>query len=289
MAAITRNNKPGINNCMKTLNLFASNASVELKKFAGGENHIKILSPFTEEDRVQINTRLNSSDDLMTLCLAVDALRNMFVKHVEVFIPYIPYARQDRVMVPGEPLSIKVFAGIINQLQLDKVTVFDAHSDVSVALLDRCVNIPNHDMVNYFLKELNLSEYVLVSPDLGAYKKVDKLAQKLGYNGEIATGIKVRDLATGQIIKSDVNAADLKGKACVVVDDICDGGRTFIELASALKSKNAGDLYFIASHGIFSHNAQERLKEAGYKNVCSSNSIADRAEDGFYKRYNLFK
>jgi ribose-phosphate pyrophosphokinase len=273
---------------MKTINLFESNENIEIKKFAGGECHVKFLIEFSEGDKVRINIRLNSSDDLMNLCLAVDALRNMNVSHIEAFIPYIPYARQDRVMVPGEPLSIKVFANIVNSLNLNKVIVFDAHSDVSVALLNNCRNTVNHEMVHHFLKQLNLKDFVLVSPDLGAYKKVDKLAQKIGYKGEIATGIKVRDLSTGQIIKSDVNCDDLKEKACIVVDDICDGGRTFIELAAALKAKNAGDLYFIASHGIFSHNAIERLKEAGYMNVCSSNSIADLKENDFYKQYNLF-
>ncbi|MFO0357603.1 MAG: ribose-phosphate diphosphokinase [Sphingobacteriaceae bacterium] len=262
---------------------------MELKKFAGGECHLKFLTEFTAEDKVRINTRLNSSDDLMNLCLAIDALRTMDVDYIEVFIPYIPYARQDRVMVPGEPLSIKVFANIINKLHLNKVIVFDAHSDVSVALINNCVNITNHEMVNYFLKVLDLSNFCLISPDLGAYKKIDKLAQKIGYKGEIATGLKIRDLATGQIIKSDVNTEDLKGKACIIVDDICDGGRTFIELSSALKNKNAGELYLIASHGIFSHNALERLKEAGYKNVCSSNSISDIMDDHFFKQYNLFK
>ena len=146
----------------------------------------------------------------------------------------------------------------------------------------------NHEMVKFFIDKLNLTDFILVSPDLGAYKKVDKLSQKIGYRGSIATGIKVRDLSTGQIIKSDVNTDDLKNKSCIVVDDICDGGRTFIELASALKLKNAGALYFITSHGIFSHNALERLKEAGYKNVCGSNSIANRPENEFYKEYNIF-
>ncbi|MBL7910104.1 MAG: ribose-phosphate diphosphokinase [Bacteroidia bacterium] len=273
---------------MKTVNLFETNETVELKKFAGGECHVKFLTTFSENDKVHINTRLNSSDDLMNLCLAVDALRNMMVNYIEVFIPYIPYARQDRVMVPGEPLSIKVFANILNSLNLNKVMVFDAHSDVSVALINKCHNIANYEMVNDFLKKVKLTDYVLVSPDLGAYKKVDKLAQKINYKGNIATGIKVRDLATGQIIKSDVNTDNLNGKACIVVDDICDGGRTFIELAAALKAKNAGDLYFIASHGIFSHNALDRLKEAGYKNVGSSNSISTIAENEFYKQYNLF-
>jgi ribose-phosphate pyrophosphokinase len=273
---------------MKTINLFESNELVELKKFAGGECHVKILTEINEGDKIRINTRLNSSDDVMNLCLTVDALRNMYVNYIEVFIPYIPYARQDRVMVPGEPLSIKVFAKVINSLNLNKVIVFDAHSDVSVALIDRCTNVPNHEMVKHFIKELSITDFVLVSPDLGAYKKIDKLAQKIENKNEIATGIKIRDLATGQIIKSDVNAGDLKGKPCIVVDDICDGGRTFIELATALKAKNAGDLYFIASHGIFSHNALERLKEAGYKNVCSSNSISNIEVTNFYKSYNVF-
>jgi ribose-phosphate pyrophosphokinase len=273
---------------MKTINLFASNDLVELKKFAGGECHLKLLTSYDAEDKVRLNIRLNTSDDIMTLCLAVDALRNLGINYIEVFIPYIPYARQDRVMMPGEPLSIKVFANIINSLQLNKVIVFDAHSDVSVALINNCSNTTNFDMVKYFITQLQLDNFTLVSPDIGAYKKVDKLAAKIEYKGQIATGIKIRDLATGQIIKSDVNADDLKGSSCIVVDDICDGGRTFIELAAALKLKNAGDLYFMASHGIFSHNAIERLKEAGYKNVCSTNSVSTIAEDNFYKSYNLF-
>jgi ribose-phosphate pyrophosphokinase len=273
---------------MKTINLFGSNDIVELKKFAGGECHVKFLKEFDETDSVRINSRLNSSDDVMNVCLAVDALRNMHVPYIEVFFPYTPYARQDRVMVPGEPLSIKVFANIINSLNLNKVMVFDAHSDVCVALLNNCQNIPNYEMVNYFLTKLSIKDYTLVSPDLGAYKKIDKVAQKINYKGQIATGIKIRDLTTGQIVKSNVNTDDLKGNPCIVIDDICDGGRTFIELAAALKEKNAGDLYFIASHGIFSHNALDRLKEAGYKSVCSSNSVSTIEETAFYKSYNLF-
>jgi ribose-phosphate pyrophosphokinase len=273
---------------MKTIHLFESNADVELKKFAGGECHLKFLAAFKDGDKVRINTRLNSSDDVMNLCLAVDALRNMGVAYIEAFVPYVPYARQDRVMVPGEPLSVKVFAKLINSLQLDRIYVFDAHSDVSVALLNNCRNIPNYEMVKHFLKDLKLVDYVLVSPDLGAYKKIDKLAMQVGYKSEIATGIKIRDLSTGQIVKSDINTADLGGKPCVVIDDICDGGRTFIELAAALKAKNAGDLYFIASHGIFSHNALDRLKEAGYRNVCSSDSISVIEQNSFYRSYSLF-
>ncbi len=274
---------------MRTINLFSDNEQVELKTFAGGECHVRLLQSFSEDDKLQINTRLNSSDDLMTFCLTVDAMRRMGVKHIQAFFPYVPYARQDRVMTVGEPLSVKVFATIINSLQLNKVIVFDAHSDVAVALLDNCCNLFNHQMVSESIKRLNIDNYVLVSPDLGAYKKVDKLAHAISYKGEIATGIKVRDLLTGQITKSDVLCSDLNGKTCIVVDDICDGGRTFIELARSLKDKNAGKLILIVSHGIFSHNSLDRLRDAGYQYVCSSNSIADRSETDFYKQYNLFE
>ena len=273
---------------MKTLQLIESNSNVELKKFAGGECNVRILQSVEEGEHIRIETRLNSSDDFMNVCLTVDALRRMNAGKIDLFIPYVPYARQDRVMVPGESLAIKVFAGMLNALELNKVEVFDAHSDVTGALIDRCCNNSNKEMVAHFLRELHLDNYTLVSPDLGAYKKIDKLATALDYRGEIVTGIKIRDLATGQIIRSDINTDDLQGRSCVVIDDICDGGRTFIELAAALKQKNAGDLYLIVSHGIFSHNAIERLNEAGYKLIGCSNSISDITGVDYVKQFNLF-
>jgi ribose-phosphate pyrophosphokinase len=274
---------------IKTINLFELSDEFIISKFAGGECHIKFLKEITF-DSIRINTRLNTSDDIMVLCLAVDALRRMDVKYIEVFIPYIPYARQDRVMVKGEALSVKVFASIINSLHLDKVMVFDAHSDVSVALIDRCVNIPNYEIVHYIIKEeLQLSDFVLVSPDIGAYKKIEKLGKYIGCKNALAVGMKVRNLDTGDIIKSEVMTHDEdQQKAHIIVDDICDGGRTFMEIAEILKQKNIKHIYLIVSHGIFSHNALENLQNAGYKNIYSSNSITDRTASDFFKQVNIF-
>lgn len=273
---------------MKVINLFENSETVTLKKFAGGECHVKLNQVYTEMDRVRINTRLNTSDDIMNLMLTVDALRHMLVKYIEVFLPYVPYARQDRLMNSGESLSIKVFANLLNALSLDKVLVYDAHSDVAVALIDRCHNIKNHDMVQYFVNELKLQDYHLVAPDLGAYKKTDQLSRLLNYKNEIITGLKIRNLQTGDIEKLDVSSNNLEGKSCLIVDDICDGGRTFMELAKVLKSKNAGDLYLVVSHGIFSYNALDKLKESGFKMVGSSNSISNLETNEFYQSYDLF-
>jgi ribose-phosphate pyrophosphokinase len=274
---------------IKTINLFELSDEFIISKFAGGECHVKFLKEITF-DSIRINTRLNTSDDIMILCLAVDVLRRMDVKYIEVFIPYIPYARQDRVMVKGEALSVKVFANIINSLHLDKVMVFDAHSDVSVALIDRCVNTPNYEMVHHIIKEeLQLSDFVLISPDIGAYKKIEKLGKYIGCKNALAVGMKVRNLDTGDIIKSEVMTHDEdQDKPHIIVDDICDGGRTFMEIAEILKQKNIKQIYLIVSHGIFSHNALENLRNAGYKNIYSSNSITDRTATDFFKQVNIF-
>ena len=92
--------------------------------FSGGEPHIKIQSDFNVKETVTITHRLNSFNDLGLLCVTVDALRRMDVKIINLFIPYFPAARQDRVMIPGEPLSVKVYTDILNAMNLNKVKSF---------------------------------------------------------------------------------------------------------------------------------------------------------------------
>ena len=98
--------------------------------FAGGEPHIKINPNFDKLEPITITHRLSSFQDLGLLCLAVDALERMKANLETLIIPYFPSARQDRVMILGEPLSVKVYADIINNLNFKKVIVFDAHSEV---------------------------------------------------------------------------------------------------------------------------------------------------------------
>jgi ribose-phosphate pyrophosphokinase len=221
--------------------------------FAGGEPHIKIVSPSPPESgwgEVFITHRLNSFNDLGLLCVAVDALRRMGVQHLETFLPYFPAARQDRVMVAGEPLSVKVYADIINQLGFKKVTVFDAHSEVTPAVLNHCEVMPNHVFIQKVIQAIG-SDVLLVSPDGGALKKIYKVSEFLG-GIEVIECSKSRNVKTGKLTGFKVYADDLQGKDCLIVDDICDGGGTFIGLAEELKNKNAGKLYLAISHGIFS-------------------------------------
>ncbi|MEN2401365.1 ribose-phosphate diphosphokinase [Flavobacterium sp. MC2016-06] len=228
-----------------------SQKEIEFKNFtfSGGEPHIKINPDFDVNQAVTITHRLNSFNDLGLLCLTVDALRRMDVKIISLFIPYFPAARQDRVMIKGEPLSVKVYADIINGMNLEKVFVFDAHSEVTPALVNNCEVIPNHTFIQTVIKNIG-NDVKLISPDGGALKKIYKVSEFLG-GVEVVECSKSRDVKTGKLSGFKVYNDDLQGTDCLIVDDICDGGGTFVGLAEELKNKNAGKLYLAVSHGIF--------------------------------------
>lgn len=236
--------------------------------FKGGEPHIKIDNQ-ENLDTVTITQRIKSFNDLGLVLLSADALKRMGVKRLELIIPYFPAARQDRLMMPGEPLSVKVMADIINAVRFDKVTIIDPHSEVTPALLNNVEVISNANFVGRAIK--GYSNFCLVSPDGGAAKKIYSLSKALG-GIEVVEAGKVRDVKTGQLTDFKVYADDLAGKNCVVVDDICDGGGTFIGLAQALKNKGAGELTLIVTHGIFSRGADELAKH--YNQIICSDSFS---------------
>lgn len=239
--------------------------------FSGGEPHIKINPDFDVSEPVTITHRINSFNDFGLLLLAIDALKRMDVKLINVFIPYFPAARQDRVMISGEPLSVKVYADILNSLKLNKVTVFDAHSEVTPALLDNCEVIPNHAFIAEVLKKIG-KEVKLISPDGGALKKIYKVSEYLG-GVEVVECSKSRDVKTGKLSGFKVYNDDLEGIDCLIVDDICDGGGTFVGLAEELKKKNAGKLYLAVSHGIFNKGFDVFQKD--FEKIFTTNSFRE--------------
>lgn len=235
--------------------------------FPGGEVYVKLQQPVTSAELIIIKANIKSSEDVMKLLMVADAIKRQNPKaELELNMPYIPYARQDRVCTEGESLSISVFANLINSIGFSKVRVLDPHSDVSSAIIS---NIVIKDQVDIFRKiEQNWFETYIVSPDAGAYKKTYKFAEAVGAKG-VVTCNKVRDLSTGQVVGVSCNE-DVTGKNLLVLDDICDGGRTFTELSSILRA-TAGKLELAVTHGIFS-KGQKVVAEA-YDHVYTTNSF----------------
>lgn len=238
------------------------NAQYEAFKFPGGEVHFKM--DFPTETKFHIKTRLNSSDDIMLLCEFVEALKDKGAEYIEVFLPYMPYQQADRDFTEEgkrlEPFALRTVTNILNALPVDKYIVFDAHSDVTAAMLKRAKVVDNSDFIRNTIDELELkgtNNLTLLSPDAGAYKKIGKLASKIEFKGEVAAANKYRSLSTGNIESLELSKQDFEGADILIVDDICMGGRTFIGLAEKLKEKNAGKIYLAVSHGVFNYGLKE--------------------------------
>jgi ribose-phosphate pyrophosphokinase len=222
--------------------------------FSGGELQVKINNKTSwGTDKLTIRAHITQTSQIMELALVTDALRRTFtVYDINLILPYVPYARQDRVCDEGEALSIKVFCDLINSLKFDKVTVYDVHSDVTLALLN---NVEHRTVVDIFRRRFGTAEMqntILVSPDAGAEKKVFKLAQDYGL--DVFKASKHRDVKTGAITGTtvSVNPENIGKKDLLIVDDICDGGKTFIELHKILRPLTTGKISLYVTHGIFS-------------------------------------
>ncbi len=226
-------------------------------KFSGGEVQVKLDDlprRLVDSELIRIEARLYSSDDIMELVLATDILRRNYGRglEIELWVPYLPYARQDRAMVEGESLALRAFANIINSLEFDKVTFWDVHSDVALGVFNNSFNVP---VENIITKEI-IGSAILVSPDAGSLKKVSKVAQKFGR--KMLRADKTRSVVDGSITGVMVFSAQgdiaTNDRDFLIVDDICDGGRTFIELAKELRKQifKSDKIRLYVTHGIFS-------------------------------------
>lgn len=225
--------------------------------FSGGEVQIGLPYPLdtTAPDSARITAHLRSSDDIMSLLLVTDALRrNNPSIRLNLTCPYFPYARQDRVCAPGEALSVRVMADLINSQNYETVEVWDPHSDVAPALLNRAIVRSSQDIIRKRYVDY-LDNTILVAPDAGALKKVGNIAKE--FSLPMVRADKTRDPKTGSINGTIVYSDHVGNNDFLVVDDICDGGRTFIELAKKLRPLTDGKLLLYITHGIFSQGFKD--------------------------------
>lgn len=261
------------------LNLVNQEKSVPYKvsRFPDGQQTIDIENPHSLVGmNVQISSRLNSFKDLELIICANQALRNLKVKSVTLYVPYFLGARSDRKFQDGGINYLKqVICPIINSQNFDSVGVLDPHSDVLEACLNNFVKINNFDVVDFALEHLNgrSAQTAIISPDAGALKKIYDVAKRFNITN-ISTASKVRDVISGNIVRTELPTMDLTDiEHFIIIDDICDGGRTFIELAKEIKKQTDKPVYLIVTHGIFSAGFNQ-LSEV-IDGIFTTNSVKD--------------
>ncbi len=266
----------------------------EISRFPDGQQSIRIVdknyytihSLSEQKTPIVIKSRLNSFKDLELIICANQALKEIGVEKVNLYIPYCIGGRSDRKFVEGGINYIKtVIAPIINSQNFNKVTIMDPHSDVLEACINNITKYTNFGVAKMALDDIGYENVCLVSPDAGAYKKIFDVATWFGID-EIITASKVRDVKTGKILKTVVPELSDNNMNYVIVDDICDGGRTFIELAKVIKEqKPDAKIYLVVTHGIFSAGFEELNNY--FEMIYTTNSIKD-IDNSKIKQLNIF-
>lgn len=247
-----------------TLNLvnskvYDNNVPFKSITFPDGHRHIQLLEAATmwpNVTKLRVYTRLKSYNDIFILKQVCNAVRgvNKAVK-IEVFITYLLAARWDRRMYTGDSEDLRIVANDINSLNFERVVVLEPHSVASTLLINDCHSYtPLDDALVKYMKSLpKQEEIVIFAPDLGAVKRVETFIKDAKLEIEVGYLHKSRNLLTGQILGMRVmDSPDLKGKTVILYDDLCDGGRTFIEAASLLREQGASKVVLAVTHGIIS-------------------------------------
>ncbi|WP_276501786.1 ribose-phosphate pyrophosphokinase-like domain-containing protein [Terrimonas pollutisoli] len=228
---------------MKIINL-NTGEGIQFTLFPDNQPHINIHGIGAGEE-VKVICSITDSLRMMHLLQTANALDNLHAKKTTLVIPYLMAARYDRLMLPGDSFDLEVVAGLINSCGFEKVWLWDVHSEVAIRLIRNAANIKNRKMVEQY----KLQDAVLICPDAGAAKKTDEYFTWNSNLTEIVYCKKSRDLATGKISLELQEPGKCFNRNCVIIDDICDGGATFLAIASQIKPAH---LTLIVTHGIFS-------------------------------------
>ncbi len=246
-------------------------SEVEIKKFKDNEISVKIGENIREIDLFIVQSTCNPANDhLMELLLMIDAAFRASARRITAVIPYFGYARQDRKVEPRVPLSAKVVANILHAVGVQRVLTVELHSEQIQGFFDVPVDnlISTPIMVDY-LRKLNISDAVIVSPDTGGVERARFLGKRL--NAGLAIIDKRRPEANVSKVMHVIG--DVKGKNCILLDDMIDTAGSISGAARALREDGARDIYCVATHPVLSADAAEKLRSADFKEIVVTNTI----------------
>lgn len=282
-----------------------TSARLEIINFPSGEvglkSYFQELAAFNlgTIEHIQLKVMGFDKDTLYLIGLAKDMIDQATLKMPvtkQLVLGYLPSARYDRHMVSGDAHALKVTANILNSYNFDEVTLVDPHSDVATGLINNCSVKTQEELfyqtvVTADKSFLNYAGFdFFVAPDLGALKKTIKVAQQYPKQDQKVIALnKTRNLKTGEITGMQIYELEegdkelLKDASNVIlIDDICDGGRTFIEAAKILKGLGCKRVSLYVTHGIFSQGVQHLL-DNGIDSIYTTNSFQEWTREKTYK------
>ena len=276
MKVVSGNSNPALSQAIsERLGIPLTKASIS--RFGDNEVWVEIHENVRGEDVFFIqSTSFPANDNLMELLIGIDALHRASARRITAVIPYFGYARQDRKPGPRTPISAKLVANMITTAGADRVLTMDLHAGQIQGFFD----IPTDNLfaVPVFapvIKEkFDGTDLVFVSPDIGGVLRTRALAKRL--DADLAIIDKRREKAGVSEVMNVIG--EVKGRHCLIVDDIVDTAGTLCNAADALRDAGAASVISYTSHAVLSGGAVEKILASALETLVTTDSIAATAE-----------
>ncbi len=249
---------------------------ITLKKFAAGECYVRYEQSLRGQEVFLLQAvGRDPHDALFELFLMCQAAKLSFASSIHVVLPYFPYARQDRVSEPREPISAKLMAQLLEEAGADHVITLNLHSSQIQGFFSVPVDaLDARPIFAKYFRGKRIDRPVVIAPDIGGAKLAKKFADDL--QADLAIMHKVRS-AHHQAEIIDI-VGEVEGRTCIFYDDMIDTAGTLVAAAEALRARGAGkNVYVAATHAVFAGQAIERLSKAQFTEVVVTDSIPNTA------------
>lgn len=247
---------------------------VELSNFANGEIHARIGKSVRGDDVFIVQSHCgNVNDALMELAIMIDAAKRASAASITAVCPFFAYARQDRKANGREPISARLMVDVLVNAGADRIMSMDLHTGQIQGFMDGPFDhlIGRPLFIEYLREHFDKSSLVIVSPDAGRVKSAERYANALGC--EMAIVHKHRSTAKHHQVEARHIIGDVRDKICIIADDMIDTAGTLCAAADLIATHGAGEVYGLATHGLFSSPAMKRIEKSELKQVITTDTL----------------
>jgi len=247
----------------------------EIRTFPDGESKITLIGKISKKRSIVIQSIFPPVDTNLVQILSLITKAKENSSQVDVVVPYMGYARQDREFLPGEIVTMKVLAKLFKGAGASKITVVDIHSLIGLKYFsNKTQNISAiPDLVKYF-KKLRLKNPLIISPDQGGKLRAKEFAKE--FNSDYIALEKARDRKTGKVKIKTTNLSEVKNRDLILVDDMISTGGSLIKATQFLKKQKCKRIYVACTHALLINDAEKKIKKAGVTSIISTNTIPGR-------------
>jgi ribose-phosphate pyrophosphokinase len=241
-----------------------------LRIFSDGESSIK-LGKVGKNCVIVQSTHPPTDTHLIQLLMMAKKCTDNGAQHICAVVPYLCYARQDRVFLEGEVVSIDLVAKLFKTVGVKHIITLDIHSQRAMSYFTSIQNVSSVPLLADYASKMKLHDPIAVSPDAGGANRAMEFARHLDI--DVLALKKYRDRATGEVTVDEKLDMDISNRDVIVIDDIISSGGSIIKAAEVLHKKGVGRIFAMCAHALLIREAAQKIKSAGVQDIISTNSV----------------